>query len=215
MNFKKLAMGLALSAAFGFVACGDDDESSPVGPSNDPAVSSSSVKTSGDTDKSSDSKSSVKSSDSKTTAKSSDSKSSTKSSDSKSSAKSSGSVNGYDVGDFGKACTKEGDKKDGQTLGVDVKLICENGAWAIDSTAMMEIFKCSKEGATKDTTIMGMNMTMVCKDGQWATDYSCSKEGDTKTESLMGYEMKYVCTEGEWVMDASAFGGNAGGVTLD
>ena len=99
MNFKKLAFGLTLAAAFGFVACGDDDESSPVGPSNDPAVSSSSVKASGDSN-SSDSNSSTTSSESKSTAKSSDSKSSATSSDSKASAKSSGSLNSL-IGDYG------------------------------------------------------------------------------------------------------------------
>ena len=131
MNLKKLALGLVLSAAFGFVACGDDDESSPAGPRNDPAVSSSSVKTSGDTDKSSDSKSSAKSSDSK------------------SSAKSSGSFTDLDYGDLGEACTKKGDTKDGQVMGTTLKLVCDDGFGLLIRRLGKKLLNAPKKGLPK------------------------------------------------------------------
>lgn len=186
MNFKRLAFGLTLTAAFGLLACGDDDSSSPVAPSTETTVSSSSVATAGDA----------------TPASSASVNSGEK-------AVSSGSFTmpEIDVGDMGQECSKEGEKKDGKVMGMDAKLICQNGVWVADTAAMKEGLKCTQEGATKDSTMMGMTVKLVCKNGQWDSDYSCTEEGATQEMDFMGMKMTMVCKNGEWTIDASGFGG--------
>lgn len=106
-----------------------------------------------------------------------------------------------DVGDLGEECTKEGEKKDSKVMGIDAKLICQDGAWVADTTAMKEGLKCTQEGASKDTTMMGMTVKLVCKNGQWASDNSCTEEGATQEMDFMGSKMTLVCKNGEWTMD--------------
>ena len=200
MIFKKIALGLTLSAAFGLLACGDDESSSPVAPNN-PAVSSSSIGTAGDV--ASSSSAAVTTTSSETTVVGS-------SSSAVVAASSSATVPNIDLGDFGSQCDQEGAKKDGQVMGMNAKLICEDGIWVADTTAMKEGLKCSTEGATKDSTMMGMTVKLVCSNGQWTSDNSCTEEGATQEMDLMGMKMTMVCKDGEWTMDASSFGGDDG-----
>lgn len=199
MNFKKIALGFTLTAAFGLLACGDDDSSSPVAPNN-PAVSSSSTETAGDVVSSS--------SEGVTTTSSETTVAGTSSSENF--AISSASTPNIDLGDFGTKCDKEGDKKDGTVMGMNTKLICVDGMWEADTTAMKEGLKCSTEGATKDSTMMGMTVKLVCTDGKWETDNSCTEEGATQEMDFMGMKMTKVCKEGEWTVDASSFTGDGG-----
>lgn len=205
MDYKKLALGLTLTAAFGLIACGDDD-SSPVAPSTEKTVSSSSVGTAGD----------VTSSGSQT-AQNNSGNVAVSSGGEMVASSSSFSMMDFDLGDMGEECAKEGEKKDGKVMGMDTKLICQGGVWAADTAAMREGLKCSPEGSTKDTTMMGMTTTLVCKDGQWGADYSCTTEGATKEMDFMGSKMTLVCKNGEWTMDVgnidlSDFGGQGDGV---
>ena len=111
MDMRKIAFGLALTTAFGLLACGDDESSSPIVPNNDPVVSSSSVATEGDATSSS---SETVSGAENTNVAASSGDAAPASSTGEASAKSSGSVAGFDLGDMGQACANEGEKKDGK-----------------------------------------------------------------------------------------------------
>lgn len=114
-------------------------------------------------------------------------------------------LEGLDLGDVGTDCSEEGAKKDGNVMGMNVTLVCTEGAWTVDEDAMEEMMSCSaeEEGTKKQMDVAGVTMDMVCEDGEWVADQSCSEEGATKTMEVMGLSVDMVCHDGEWVSDDS------------
>lgn len=108
------------------------------------------------------------------------------------------------IGSYGQPCSVEGQKKNDVVFGVNVPMICKDGAWDSDDDAMEEMWSCSVEGATKDTVIAGISMTLTCDEGEWTMDDSsseemlkCDQEGAKST--LMG--LPVICKDGEWEVD--------------
>jgi hypothetical protein len=108
------------------------------------------------------------------------------------------------IGSYGQPCSVEGQKKNDVVFGVNVRMICKDGAWDSDDDAMEEMWSCSVEGATKDTVIAGISMTLTCDEGEWTMDDSsseemlkCDQEGAKST--LMG--LPVICKDGEWEVD--------------
>lgn len=108
------------------------------------------------------------------------------------------------IGSYGQPCSVEGQKKNDVVFGVNVPMICKDGAWDSDDDAMEEMWSCSVEGATKDTVIAGISMTLTCDEGEWTMDDSSSEEmlkcdQEGAKSSLMG--LPVICKDGEWEVD--------------